>query len=46
VGASYTWNFPLVSEMASAFGFSVPAITMTPSGTARLEKSVSPTTGC
>jgi hypothetical protein len=45
VKASYPW-FPVLGELAGAIGFSVPTITMTPSGTARLEQSVSPTTGC
>lgn len=46
VGASFTWDFPILREMFGAFGLPPLSIDMTPSGTARLERSVSGAAGC
>ena len=46
VSATYTWTYPLLSDIAGSLGMSLPGVTMTPSGTARLEQTVSPATGC
>ena len=40
VAASFTWEFPIMAEIFSAFGVAPLSIDMTPSGTARLETSV------
>ena len=46
VSGSYTWDFPILREIFGAFGASPISIDMTPSGTARLERSVSGATAC
>jgi Flp pilus assembly protein TadG len=38
VKANYTWTFPFADEMLGAFGVSVPAIDMSPTGSSRLER--------
>ncbi len=43
---NYTWRFPILSEMASAFGFGPLSIDLKPSATARLEQSVPGATAC
>ncbi len=46
VSADFTWNFPIASKLADAFGVGPLSVDMTPSGTARLEQSVPGATGC
>jgi len=46
VKASFTWDFPLMSEIFGAFGGGALSVDMTPSGTARLERSVTGATPC
>ena len=44
VSARYTWNFPILSELARSFGLGPLAIDISPSATSRLEQGVSGTT--
>ena len=46
VQATFTWDFPILGEIFAAFGTGAPAIEMTPSGTARLERSVTGAVPC
>ncbi len=46
VGGSFTWDFPIMKEIFSAFGVPPLSIDMTPWGTARLERSVTGAIAC
>ena len=46
VSASFTWDFPIMKEIFSAFGVPSLSIEMTPWGTARLERSVTGAIAC
>ncbi len=46
VKGTFEWKFPIVGELGSALGMTSLTVPMEPSGTARLEHSVTDTTGC
>ena len=46
VSVSFTWDFPIMKEIFSAFGVPPLSIEMTPWGTARLERSVTGAIAC
>ena len=46
VAGSFTWDFPIMKEIFSVFGVAPLSIDMTPSGTARLERSVTGAVAC
>jgi hypothetical protein len=46
VSASFTWEFPILREMFGAFGIGPLSVDLTPSGTARLERTVTGATSC
>lgn len=46
VKSSFIWEFPIMTEMLGAFGVPALTIDMTPSGSARLERSVTGAVAC
>ena len=46
VAADFTWEFPIFRELGGVFGVGPLSVDLTPSGAARLEKTVNPATGC
>jgi hypothetical protein len=39
VAVDFTWEFPIAREISDAFGIGLVSVDLTPSGTARLERS-------
>ena len=46
IGGSLTWDFPIMKEIFSAFGVPPLSVDLTPSATARLERSVTGAIAC
>ena len=46
IQSNFTWDFPIMEEIFSVFGVGALSIDMTPSGSARLERTVAGAVAC